>query len=171
MVTSDTRRAELLDKLADHVLAHGLAGSSLRPLAAAAGLSDRMLLYHFKDKAAVMAATLECVAARMVVLLGANTSATPLPFDALRARLVPIVLDDALWPFMRLWLEMAARAGQGDALYREIGEQIGRGFLAWGAAQLDSADRDRDAARLLVTVEGMVLLKSIGLEDVARAAL
>ncbi len=171
MVKSDTRRSELLDKLADHLLAHGIAGSSLRPLAAAAGLSDRMLLYHFKDKAEVMAATLECVAARMVVLLGANTAATPLPFDALRARLVPIVLDDTLWPFMRLWLEMAARAGQGDALYREIGGQIGRGFLAWGSAQLDSEDPARDAARLLVTVEGMVLLKSVGLEDVARAAL
>ena len=171
MTSSETRRTDLLDKLTDHMLAHGLAGSSLRPLAAAAGLSDRMLLYHFKDKAEIMAATLECVAARMVLLLGAHTAATPLPLDALRARLIPIVLDDAFWPFMRLWLEMAARAAQGDASYREIGAQIGRGFLAWGAAQLDSPDPTRDAARLLVTIEGMVLLRSVGLEDVASAAL
>ena len=171
MVKSETQRAELLDKLADHMLAHGLAGSSLRPLAAAAGLSDRMLLYHFKDKAAIMAATLERVAARMVTLLNTHTANTLLPLDTLQGRLATIVLDDAFWPFMRLWLEMAAKAAQGDALYREIGGQIGRGFLAWGAAQLDSEDRERDAARLLVTVEGMVVLKSVGLEDVGRAAL
>ena len=171
MVKSDTRRSDILEKLADHMLAHGLAGSSLRPLAAAAGLSDRMLLYHFKDKAEIMAATLERVAARMVTLLGAHTAADPVPLEALRARLVPVVLDDAFWPFMRLWLEMAAKAAQRDALYREIGGQIGRGFLAWGAAQLDSAEPERDAARLLVTVEGMVLLKSVGLEDIGRAAL
>ena len=170
MVKSDTRRADILEKLADHMLAHGLLGSSLRPLAAAAGLSDRMLLYHFKDKAEIMAATLECVAARMVVLLGGHTSAERLPLDALRARLVPIVLDDALWPYMRLWLEMAARAAQGDALYWAIGGQIGRGFLAWGAAQLDSSEPERDAARLLVTVEGLVLLKSVGLDDIGRSA-
>jgi len=32
------------------VLEHGLIGLSLRPLAAALGTSDRMLLYHFRDK-------------------------------------------------------------------------------------------------------------------------
>jgi len=38
------RHDALIDWLADHVLAHGLSASSLRPLAKAAGTSGRMLL-------------------------------------------------------------------------------------------------------------------------------
>jgi hypothetical protein len=75
---------------------------------------------------------------------------------------------------MRIWLQVAARAAMGDAFYRAVGEQIGRGFLEWGRAQLQSdtdAQRDIDAARLLVSMEGMLFLKSIGLDDVNAKAL
>lgn len=41
------RREELLEAATDHVLVHGLIGLTLRPLAAAIGTSDRMLIYHF----------------------------------------------------------------------------------------------------------------------------
>lgn len=44
------RRAELLDAATDHVLGHGLIGLTLRPLAAAIGTSDRMLVYHFGSR-------------------------------------------------------------------------------------------------------------------------
>ncbi len=174
MVTSDDRRSAMLDLLTDYVLAEGLAAASLRPLAHAAGLSDRMLLYYFKDKAAVIAAVLERISARLVALLGDRTGKRRLPIAALRREITAIVLADDLWPYMRVWLEVASRAGHGDPFYRATGEQIARGFLAWGAAQLDSPtpeQRDADAATLLVTIEGMVLLKSVGLDDVCRAAL
>ena len=81
------------------------------------------------------------------------------------------MLADAMWPYMRLWLEIASLAARGDAFYRSVGEQIARGFLAWGASQLDSAnetERAADAATLLIMTEGMVLLKSVGLDDVCR---
>ncbi len=173
MTRSTTRRAAILEQLADHVLAHGLSASSLRPLAGAAGLSDRMLLYYFKDKAEVMTAVLETVAARMTVALGTTTAPHPLPFAALRTQLAAAVLADTLWPYMQLWLEVAALSARGDSFYRAVGERIGRGFLAWGAAQLDSAseaERAAEAAALLVTTEGLVLLKSLGLADVGALA-
>lgn len=44
------RRTELTEKALDYVLTHGLIGLSLRPLAAALGTSDRMLIYHFGSK-------------------------------------------------------------------------------------------------------------------------
>ena len=174
MAAPSDRRAALLDKLADHVLAHGLSASSLRPLAKAAGTSDRMLLYYFPDKNALIAAVLEVVAARLVVLLNARSGAAQLPLKALRPTLIGILFADDLWPYMRLWLEMASLAALGDPVFRAVGEQLGRGFLAWGAAQLDSPDeatRKVEAAQLLVTVEGTLLLRSIGLGDVAARAL
>lgn len=170
---STDRRSAILDRLADHVLAQGLAGASLRPLAKAAQLSDRMLLYYFKDKAEIIVAVLERIAERLTLRMAAEVT-TPLPLAALQPRLIGVLFADALWPYMRIWLEIAALAAHGDPLYRETGARIGRGFLAWGAAQLDSAtpgQREAEAARLLVTIEGMLLLRSVGLDDVGQRAL
>jgi|SRR6476660_3596349 len=52
------RRQALAEGATDYVLEHGLIGLSLRPLAAALGTSDRMLLYHFKDKLDLVATVL-----------------------------------------------------------------------------------------------------------------
>jgi AcrR family transcriptional regulator len=55
-MTSVSRRDELLDLVTDHVLEHGLIGLTLRPVAAAIGTSDRMLLYHFGSRDELVAA-------------------------------------------------------------------------------------------------------------------
>lgn len=174
-MTADQRRAALVERLADHVLVHGLGSATLRPLAAAVGTSDRMLLYYFPDKAALVAAILITVAARMTVLLDAHRVAAPLSADALHAQLLPLVLDDALWPFMQLWLEIAAHAARGDAVCRRVGEGIARGFVAWLAPQIaavTASSAQADAVRLLMSIEGGVLLKSLGLgAEVAAASL
>jgi AcrR family transcriptional regulator len=53
---SGSQRDDLLDKVTDHVLEHGLIGLSLRPVAAAVGTSDRMLIYHFTSRDALVSA-------------------------------------------------------------------------------------------------------------------
>jgi AcrR family transcriptional regulator len=50
------RREDLLDQVTDHVFEHGLIGLTLRPVAAAIGTSDRMLIYHFGSRDALVAA-------------------------------------------------------------------------------------------------------------------
>ena len=52
------RRAELAQLATDYVLEEGLIGLSLRPLAAAIGTSDRMLIYHFGSKDQLVASVL-----------------------------------------------------------------------------------------------------------------
>lgn len=51
-----SRREQLLDQVTDHVLARGLIGLTLRPVAAAIGTSDRMLIYHFHSRDALVSA-------------------------------------------------------------------------------------------------------------------
>ena len=167
-VTRDKRLA-ILDHLADHVLAVGLSASSLRALAAAAKTSDRMLLYYFSDKAALIEATLDHVVRRLDAIL-ASVAPAPVAPATLLADMFAMARTDAFWPYFRLWLEIAGLAAKGDATCRKAGERIARGYLAWCAARIDSpaATRDRDAAVLLVTLEGMVLLHSVGLGDVCE---
>ena len=170
----ETRRAQVIERITDHVLLHGLSASSLRPLAKAAGTSDRMLLYYFKDKAEIFTAVLQLVSARLLVMLGERAAVEPLPLDALRQKFAEILFVDKFWPYMRIWLEVASRAAMGDPFYRAVGEQIGRGFFEWGKAQLKSdneVQRNTDAAKLLVSIEGMLFLKAIGLDDVNAKAL
>ena len=50
MARTTARREALANAATDYALAHGVIDLSLRPLAAAIGTSDRMLLYHFTDK-------------------------------------------------------------------------------------------------------------------------
>ena len=59
-----SRREELLERVTDHVLAHGLIGLTLRPLAAAVGTSDRMLVYHFGSRDALVSAVVAEATAR-----------------------------------------------------------------------------------------------------------
>jgi AcrR family transcriptional regulator len=174
MVKSDDRRALLLDRMADHILANGISESSLRPLAKAARTSDRMLLYYFSDKSEMIAATLEHIAQRLGAVLSEQAALAPLPISQLIPKLFDLICAERMWPYMRIWLEIASLAAKGDPVCSSVGEKIARGFLLWGAMQLESETAETrmiDAAKLLATIEGMVLLKSVGLEDVCRTAL
>jgi AcrR family transcriptional regulator len=61
-----SKRDELAEQATDYALKHGLIGLSLRPLAAAMGTSDRMLIYHFGSKDALITAVLEASCSRSV---------------------------------------------------------------------------------------------------------
>ncbi len=167
-MTGKDRKTALIGELADHVLANGLGGASLRLLAAAVGTSDRMLLYYFPDKAALIAAVLQEVAVRMTMLLDLQRGSQPVSAAALEGRMLPLVLDPAVWPFMQLWLEMAALAARGDATCALVGNGIAEGFVTWLESQLDIAEpveRSSTALQLLMKIEGALLLKSLGLGE------
>lgn len=167
MTKAKTKRDHLTQVLADHVLAQGLAGASLRPLAAAAGTSDRMLLYYFAGKDDLIATVLAAVADRLARLLAVRAGTAPVSADQLEAELVPLITSAEFWPFICVWLEMGAMAARGDAALRAIGAAIAGQFRAWIAQRLDlpQAERDRAALRLLRLVEGAALLHALGQTD------
>ncbi|HEX3830958.1 MAG TPA: TetR/AcrR family transcriptional regulator [Solirubrobacteraceae bacterium] len=66
---SSARREELLEKAYGYVLEHGLAGMSLRPLAAAVQSSPRVLLFLFESKDALVRTLLARARADEVRLL------------------------------------------------------------------------------------------------------
>lgn len=173
MSIRDERRRALLAPLADHLLAHGLNGAGLRALAAAAGTSDRMLLYYFADKDELVAAVLAHVAERLAALLDAAVPVAPRrPFAALLQEVWAAIRTPALQPCMRLWIEVAARAGRGEAPYRAIAGDIADHFAAWAAARLDAPPaRRRDQGALLsAAVDGLAVLAAAGRPALADAA-
>ena len=173
-MSEPSRREQLIERLANHLLDSGLASASLRPMAAAAGTSDRMLLYYFETREALLTAVLEHVAKQMATLLEAAVPPQPLPYPVLLRRLRSALGAPALGRYMQLWLEIAARAARGEAPYPTIGTAIGDAFLGWAEARLAidaPADARAVSALLLATLDGLALLDCVGLGDDANAAL
>lgn len=173
MTKGAARRQELLERMADHILAHGLQSASLRLLAAAVGTSDRMLLHYFADKEELLAATLTLLAQRLIAIME-RTRAERLPFEDLLPLLAMLMKDDAVQPYLRLWLELVAHAVRGQEPFRAIARQIGDTFLHWIAAAL-RVEREEDRAPLaalaLATVEGLILFDALGDDAKIKAAL
>jgi AcrR family transcriptional regulator len=69
------RHAELVDLATDYALEHGVVGLTLRPLAAAIGTSDRMLVYHFGSRDALVSAVVARSNERAVAVVEAMPAA------------------------------------------------------------------------------------------------
>ena len=175
MTIRNDRREAAIERMADHVLAEGLGAATLRSLAAAAVTSDRMLLYYFADKDELLAATLERVAARMIVALDEAIPAIPQQsFGALLDQAWSALASARLQPFMPLWLDLAAGAARGLQPHREIAGRIADGFLAWVTIRLlleDDGTPSRMAPMFLAVIEGSYFLSAFGRSSVADAAI
>jgi AcrR family transcriptional regulator len=145
------RRQVLAEAATDYVLEHGLLDLSLRPLAAALGTSDRMLLYHFKDKLDLVATLLRVSNDRSMAVIHALEPSS----DVRQA-----VLD--LWNVVstpeqarcqRLYVEASALGVLGAEPFASVvGEANGEWLAALAghltASGMDGADAGR-AARLV----------------------
>ena len=160
----DVRRQQLLDHLVNHILVHGLQGASLRPLAAAVGTSDRMLLHYFANKEALLTAILTLITQRLITLLD-NARAEPLPFSRLVPQLSLLLKDAQVQPYLHLWLELVTLAARNKEPFGTIAQDISNTFLCWIAAALQ-VDREEErgplAALTLVLIEGLVLFDALG---------
>jgi len=170
---TDAKRADIIRKLADHLLLEGMRGASLRQMAKAAGTSDRMLLHYFADKDELMAMTLAEVAQRFNRLLDMAKS-EPAPFQELVEQLAGMVNHPEVKSYLRLWLELAASAAGGDEAHRAIASKIFDGYFAWVASAIHVEQEEVRAplaALAVATVEGFVLLDAFGAGAVIARAL
>ncbi|PSJ30658.1 TetR family transcriptional regulator [Streptosporangium nondiastaticum] len=149
-----SRREELLNAAMNYVGEHGLATLTLRPLAAALGTSDRMLVYHFGSREGLVVALLDRAFADLAVMWRGRQVAKP--SDLVRV-LWHALAEPGARVAVRLYLEAASLA-ETDELWRErlvpatssylrTAEQwlVGAGMspvAAPGAARLASAALD-----------------------------
>ncbi|MEY4056688.1 MAG: hypothetical protein RL519_2023 [Pseudomonadota bacterium] len=171
MSIRDEQRGVVIERLAGHLLTHGLARTSLRQLAQAAGVSDRMLLYYFADKAEVLAAVMARVAGELSLRLSdAIPEVAPLKPAELVRRATDFTTGPEMRRFMRLWVEVVAAAARGEAPYPAIVAQVMGGFRMWVDARLDlpeGADREGTAAAIIAVVDGLALVDICSDDEIA----
>ena len=100
-------KADLLAAMAAHVRHVGLAGASLRPLARAAGTSDRMLIYHFGNKANLIEALLARLADEMLGAMNAILPNAPAASEAdLIGEIIALYRTPTFQPYRRIWFDI-----------------------------------------------------------------
>lgn len=142
------RTADLLAAAADSVQRTGIAGTTLRPLAAELGVAPRTLLYHFGSKEGLLVEVVRALRRRQPTIAELLDDPARGAGDPVQ-RLVEAVA--ALWreakgeearPFLALYFELASSAIRDPERYRplllevdrEWGEAISAHLLGCGAA-------------------------------------
>ncbi len=173
MSIRDEQRERVAERLAEHLLATGLTQTSLRALARAAGVSDRMLLYYFADKTEVLSAATARIAAQSVAgLAEALPEGKTLSPRELIMLAVQLTTGPDMRRFMRLWVEMIGAAAKGEEPFVTISAQVMGGFKQWLAARLDvpaTIDREALAGAIIALIDGLALVEICSTEADMRA--
>jgi AcrR family transcriptional regulator len=179
--TTVSRRDELLDLATDHVLAEGLIGLTLRPLAAAIGTSDRMLIYHFGDRDGLVSSVVARTGERSVAAVRALPAA-PSVRTAVN-RLWVAYGEEPLAGCMHVYVQAAATGLFGSEPYLSEARASNE---RWSAALRDYLVRSgapaRRAGRIVTLVDSALYGFHLdlatdrpdelarGVDDLARAA-
>lgn len=146
------RREELLEQVTDHVLDHGLIGLTLRPLAAAIGTSDRMLIYHFESRDALVSEVVAHATRRAITEVEALPGA-PTVRSAVN-RLWRAYRAEPLSSLLTLYCQAAASGLIGEEPYRSDARASND---QWAAALRDYLVRSgapvRRVARIVTLVD------------------
>jgi AcrR family transcriptional regulator len=156
------RRAELLNACYGYVLEHGLAGLSLRPLAAATGTSPRVLLYLFGSKEQLVRELLARARQEQITLLtGLLGPDLPDGFEALADRLWNLLSSPEQRPMVRLTYEAFLRSvsrdpGPWEGFAAETARDY-RELLIRAQPGTHPADAEATATSTLALIRGLLL--------------
>lgn len=167
------QRDTLLAGAVEHVLSHGVSTLSLRPLAAAIGTSDRMLLYYFHSRDELITAVLGAVGEQLEASLVEALPPEPVAPAVLLERVWTVLQAPSAEPHLRLYLEVAGVAARGREPYRTAAAAVADRWLAWISARLDVPDQERSeaASGLLTLLDGLLLVRFVASGQTATEAL
>lgn len=166
------QRETFLAGAVEHVLRSGAGGLTLRPLAAALGTSDRMLLYYFGSRERLLESILDLIGDGLLAALSDALPQGRSETHALLRALWSIARDPAVEPVLRLYLEILGQAAAQVSPFPAAASRIAHRWLDWMQDRVDvpTAERQEAAAAVLATVDGLLLLRLALGSDIADQA-
>jgi AcrR family transcriptional regulator len=163
------RRDELIRRSLDYFLNNGVAGLSLRPLAAEIGTSARLLVYHFGSKEGLIAAVMGEVQAR---IQDSFTGLMDRPHDGSAKGIMRAFWAWTIHPehvkYLRLLFEVQVLALQNPAKYAHYLEDTSSDWLELIEASLPPSKEKRAMATLCAAVIDGLLLEFLSTGDGRR---
>ncbi len=167
------RRDELLERAYQYVVANGLSGMSLRPLAAAIGSSPRVLLFLFGSKDELIRALLARARADEVARLARVRSVDGGGLPAVAAEVWEWLCEDEHRGLLNLWTESYARSlVEPEGPWGGFGRQTVDDWLALlGEADGDAGETERTLVLALLRGALMDLLATGDRQRTSRAVI
>ena len=160
------RKDQLLEKLIAYLAKHGIADLSLRPMAAAAGTSARLLIFHFGSKERLLVQVLGEMQARL------QRSFTAMAQGERKGPLIRTFWDWAIaapnYDMLRLLYQLHMLAAQRPKVY---GRYLKRNAMNWVEliqAAVPEPQRDPAFVTLLGAVFDGLFLELMGSGDRRR---
>ncbi len=161
--TMSDKRIQFAEKVATHLVTHGLSDAGIRALAKAAGTSDRMLIYYFGSKEQLIRESMGLVvgglSAQLDALLGNKRRSRARLLD----ELTEACSDPAMLPSIQVWFEVVGLAARDIGPYKDISHGIAGVFIDWIERHLVKSQQ-QEAADLFAHLEGRNLLHIIGIK-------
>ena len=151
MTANGDPKAALLEKVVAYAAGGGIAGRSLREIAAGIGSSHRMLLYHFGSREGLLAAVVAHMEARQREAMAALGTRAAGPGDAMRAQWQQLT-DAKIRPFVRLFFEIFGLAAQGTPGATAMLDDLTDSWLREGAAVATRHGYEIDATSMRLGV-------------------
>jgi AcrR family transcriptional regulator len=153
----EQRREDIVRAIAMHLVQKGFAESGIRALAESAGISDRMLIYHFGTKDALIAEALMVLATDMAAALDGLLPERPTSATHIVDSLMRAAESEEQKAVLRLWFEIIGLAIRGQEPYRTAAAGILRNWEQWLRKRLRPEQQER-AVSLLAQIEGQLML-------------
>ncbi len=165
-----TRKAMLLENLIAYLVRRGVADVSLRPMAAAAGTSARLLIFHFGSKERLLLEVLGEMQTRLQRSLG-ELSREPGP-----ARAAPLrqfwdwALKDANFAQLRVLYQLHILAAQDHKTYGRFLKRNSLNWLESVQTMLKPSQRSPALATLIVAVFDGLFIEVMSTGDRRRTS-
>jgi AcrR family transcriptional regulator len=167
MATEVAAREQLLERVVAFAAAEGIAGRSLRDIAAGVGTSHRMLLYHFGSREGLLAAIVATIEAQQRDVMAALTEQAGTAREVMLGLWEQLTRPELL-PFVRLFFEVFGLLAQDTPGTRPLRESLTGPWVAEGLAGAERLGVAGDPAELRV---GIAVTRGLLLELVAGTPL
>ncbi len=160
MVLAETRSAAL-ERIARFLMSGDLSRTSLRGLALAAGLNDRVFALHFRSRSEVLKEASALLRGefgqRLATALPGATRMSP---EAMSETARQVIEAPTIKPYMSLWLEIIGAGARGEAPFVDIAASVINQILDWLETLLDiedPADRRAMAGLIFTSLNPIVM--------------
>lgn len=163
---------QILEGALEAVFDDGLSSLTFGKLARRLGISDRVVVYYFPSKDALVGEVLVSIGARLQETLAPTMSSQVDDHVEFVRAVWPLLARPDVDAVFALFFEAAGLAAAGVAPYSALAPHLVTGWIDWAASQIRGtpARRRAEASAAIATLDGLLLLRQLAGADAADRA-